>query len=276
MSRARCCAGGDAADIADKQARYDASVAARDSITAVLDYSKQPSFEVGTMGFWMATGEHPCGAGYPVRLPARYDTAALAATPPSYPVEYRQLMVQCVAFDPRDRPDIRDVAARLREMRSAAWMSVGDVLAVSRRLVRAIGDGLAQQPVASDAGFFPSPCWHALVAYYPESVTFVADVPCELCRSSEMLRTETPSLAQNDSRGSWYVVFPSLPSSLPSSMLSSRPSHPFRVVLSTTHLLSCSVLHFLHRLVAFLHTRLLERLRSAVPTTRRVDFALNS
>jgi hypothetical protein len=65
-----CCAGGDPADIADKQARYDAAVAARDSITAVLDYSKQPSFEVGTMGFWIATGEHPCGDAYPMCLHA--------------------------------------------------------------------------------------------------------------------------------------------------------------------------------------------------------------
>jgi hypothetical protein len=138
----RCCcaggdgAGGDVADIADKQARYDAAVAARDSVTAVLDYSKQPSFEVGTMGFWMATGEHPCGDDYPMRLPTRYDAAFFPATPPSWPPSYRQLMTECVAFDPRDRPDIAEVAARLREMRRAAWMSAGDVLAVSRRLVR--------------------------------------------------------------------------------------------------------------------------------------------
>jgi hypothetical protein len=113
-------------------------VAARDSITAVLDYSKQPSFEVGTMGFWMGTGQHPCGADYPARLPTPYDAAAYPATPPSYPAAYRQLMTECVAFDPRDRPDIAEVAARLREMRSAAWMSAGDVLAVSRRLVRTV------------------------------------------------------------------------------------------------------------------------------------------
>jgi hypothetical protein len=133
-----CCAGGDAADTADKQARYDAALAARDSITAVLDYSRQPSFEVGTMGFWMATGQHPCGDGYPMRLPARYDAAAYPATPSSYPAAYRQLMTECVAFDPRDRPDIVEVAARLRELRCAAWMSAGDVLAVSRRLVRTV------------------------------------------------------------------------------------------------------------------------------------------
>jgi hypothetical protein len=137
-SAACYCAGGDAADIADKQARYDAAVAARDSITAVLDYSKQPSFEVGTMGFWMATGHHPCGDEYPMRLPAPYDAAAYLATPPSYPSSYRQLMMECVAFDPRDRPDIGVVAARLREMRRAAWMSAEDALAVSRRLVCAM------------------------------------------------------------------------------------------------------------------------------------------
>ncbi len=138
MCCARCCAGGDAADIADKQARYDAAVAARDNITAVLDYSKQPSFEVGTMGFWMVTGQHPCGAGYPIHLPTPYDAASYPAVPLSYPPEYRELMTECVAFDPRDRPDIGTVAARLREMRSAAWMSAGDVLAVSRRLVRIV------------------------------------------------------------------------------------------------------------------------------------------
>jgi hypothetical protein len=110
-------------------------VAARDSITAVLDYRKQPSFEVGTMGFWMATGQHPCGDDYPARLPARYDAAAYPATPSSYPAAYVQLMTECVAFEPDDRPDIRVVAARLREMRRAAWMSAGDVLTVSRRLV---------------------------------------------------------------------------------------------------------------------------------------------
>jgi hypothetical protein len=133
-----CCAGGSAADIAEKQARYDAAVAARDSITAVLDYSKQPSFEVGTMGFWMATGLHPCGDDYPARLPARYDAVPYPATPTSYPAAYRQLMTECVAFDPRDRPDIGVVAARLREMRHAAWILVGDVLAVSRRPVRTV------------------------------------------------------------------------------------------------------------------------------------------
>jgi hypothetical protein len=133
---ARCCAGGDATDLTDKQARYDAAVAARDSVTAVLDYCKQPSFEVGTMGFWMATGQHPCGDDYPAHLPARYDSTAYPAMPTSYPAPYRQLMAECVAFDPRDRPGITEVAARLREMRSAAWMSAGDVVELSRRLVR--------------------------------------------------------------------------------------------------------------------------------------------
>ncbi len=47
-------------------------------------------------------------------------------------------MMECVAFDPRDRPDIGVVAARLRELRCAAWMSAGDVLAVSRRLVSTV------------------------------------------------------------------------------------------------------------------------------------------
>ncbi len=135
--RACCCAGGDAADIADKQARYDAAVAARDGITAVLDYRKQPSFEVGTMGFWMATGQHPCGDDYPMRLPTPYDAAAFPViASSSYPPAYRQLMTECVAFDPRDRPDIAVVAAQLREMRRAAWMSAGDVLAMSQSLVR--------------------------------------------------------------------------------------------------------------------------------------------
>jgi hypothetical protein len=139
------CAGGDAADIAETQARYDAAVAARDSITAVLDYRKQPSFEVGTMGFWMATGEHPCGDDYPMCLPTRYDAAACPGAPSAYPAAYRQLMVECVAFDPRDRPDIGVVAARLRELRSAAWMSAGDVLAVSRRLVRTVCVSMPQR-----------------------------------------------------------------------------------------------------------------------------------
>ncbi len=112
-------------------------MAARDSITAVLDYTKQPSFEVGTMGFWMATGHHPCGDDYPARLPARYDVAAFPAMR-SYPAAYAQLMTECVALDPRDRPDIGVVAARLREMRCAAWMSAGDVLLQARRLVRAV------------------------------------------------------------------------------------------------------------------------------------------
>jgi hypothetical protein len=133
-----CCAGGDEADIADKQARYDAAVAARDSIAAVLDYRKQPSFEVGIVGFWMATGQHPCGADYPMRLPARYDATAYPAMRSSYPAAYVQLMMECVAFDPRDRPDIGVVAVRLRELRAAAWMSAGDVLAVSRLLVRTV------------------------------------------------------------------------------------------------------------------------------------------
>jgi hypothetical protein len=56
----------------------------------------------------------------------------------SYPAAYVQLMTECVAFDPRDRPGIGVVAALLREMRRAAWMSAGDVLAVSRRLVRTV------------------------------------------------------------------------------------------------------------------------------------------
>ncbi len=137
LSLGRCCAGGDAADIPEKQARYDAAVAARDSITAVLDYRKQPSFEVGTMGFWMATGIHPCGGDYPARLPAPYDAAAYPTMPPSaWPSVYRELMTECVAFDPRDRPGIAEVAARLQEMRAAAWMSAGDVLDMSWRLVR--------------------------------------------------------------------------------------------------------------------------------------------
>ncbi len=113
-------------------------MAARDGITAVLDYSKQPSFEVGTMGFWLATGYHPCGDDYPMRLPTPYDAAAYPAMRTSYPAAYAQLMTECVAFDPRDRPSIAMVAKRLREMRDAAWMSAGDVLAVSRRLVRSV------------------------------------------------------------------------------------------------------------------------------------------
>ncbi len=113
-------------------------MAARDSITAVLDYNKQPSFEVGTMGFWMATGQHPCGDDYPARLPARYDTAAFPAMPSSYPAAYVQLMTECVAFDPCGRPAISDVATRLRELRCAAWMSAGDVLLQARRLVRIV------------------------------------------------------------------------------------------------------------------------------------------
>jgi hypothetical protein len=128
ISAACCCVGGDTADIANKQARYVAAVVARDIITAVLDYRKQPSFEVGTMGFWMATGQHPCGDDYSMCLPMRYDATAYPATPPSWPPAYRQLMTECVAFDPRDRPDIAEVAARLREMRSAAWMTAGDDL----------------------------------------------------------------------------------------------------------------------------------------------------
>ncbi len=134
----RCYPGGDTADIADKQAQYDAAVAARDSITAVLNYRKQPSFEVGTMGFWMATGQHPCGEDYPAILPTPYDATAFPSMPSSYPADYRELMAECVAFDPRNRPGIAEVAARLREMRSAAWMSAGDVLAQSRRLVRIV------------------------------------------------------------------------------------------------------------------------------------------
>jgi hypothetical protein len=59
-------------------------------------------------------------------------------TPSSWPPSNRQLMTvsECVAFDPRDRPGIAEVAARLREMRAAAWMSAGVVLELSRRLVR--------------------------------------------------------------------------------------------------------------------------------------------
>jgi hypothetical protein len=110
-------------------------VAARDSITAVLDYSKQPSFEVGTMGFWMATGVHPCGDGYPMLLPTPYDAVDYPAMPRSWPAAYRELLAACVSFDPRHRPDIATVAARLREIRAAAWMSADAVLAQSRLLV---------------------------------------------------------------------------------------------------------------------------------------------
>jgi hypothetical protein len=110
-------------------------VAARDSITAVLDYSKQPSFEVGTMGFWMATGQHPYGDHYPARMPARDDATAFPTMPSSWPPSYRHLMVACAALDPRDRPGIVEVAARLREMRTAAWMAAEDVVVLSRRLV---------------------------------------------------------------------------------------------------------------------------------------------
>jgi hypothetical protein len=129
---ARCCAGDDPADIADKQARYASASAELAKVEAVLDYSKQPSFEVGTMGFWLATGEHPCGSDYPHSLPMPYNVAAARKMPSSYPASYRELMVACVAFDPRDRPDIVEVAARLREMRRAAWMSVDHVLVLVR------------------------------------------------------------------------------------------------------------------------------------------------
>jgi hypothetical protein len=110
-------------------------VAARDSITAVLDYSKQPTFEVGTIGMWMVTGDHPCGDDYPESLPTPYGVDAHSALPESCPAAYRDLMASCVAFDPRDRPDIADVAARLRDMRAAAWMAPEDVLLQSRRVV---------------------------------------------------------------------------------------------------------------------------------------------
>jgi hypothetical protein len=48
-------------------------------------------------------------------------------------------MVACAALDPRDRPGIVEVAARLREMRTAAWMAAEDVVALSRRRVRTVG-----------------------------------------------------------------------------------------------------------------------------------------
>jgi hypothetical protein len=80
------------------------------------------------MGFWIATGQHPCGDDYPARLPTPYDAAAYPAIPSSWPSEYRQLMTECVAFDPRDRPGIGEVAARLRDMRAAAWTYGGDLL----------------------------------------------------------------------------------------------------------------------------------------------------
>jgi hypothetical protein len=103
--------------------QHRAAVAERDAIAAVLDYSKQPSFEVGTMGFLMATGSHPYGDEYPLGLPAVCGGEALPAMPESHPAEYRDLMTACVAFDPRDRPSIDEVAARLREMRNKAWVS---------------------------------------------------------------------------------------------------------------------------------------------------------
>jgi hypothetical protein len=51
-------------------------------------------------------------------------------------------MMDSVAFDPRDRPDIGVVAARLREMREAAWMYGGDFVESSRRLVRTVSMSL--------------------------------------------------------------------------------------------------------------------------------------
>jgi hypothetical protein len=116
--------------------QFAAAMTARDSITAVLDYSKQPSFEVGTMGFWVATGVHPCGDGYPSGLPTPYDAASYPAMPPSWPPSFRELLARCVSFDAVARPGIAEVASRLRELRSAAWLSVEEALSQSRLLVR--------------------------------------------------------------------------------------------------------------------------------------------
>ncbi len=110
--------------IGDLMAQHRAAEAERDAIAAVLDYSKQPSFEVGTMGYLMATSTHPYGDEYPSGLPAVCGGEALPAMPEPYPAEYRDLMTACVAFDPRDRPSITIVAARLREMRDEAWVSI--------------------------------------------------------------------------------------------------------------------------------------------------------
>ncbi len=138
-------AGGDAADIEEKRARrflVALAAAARcdavrraPSLPVLLDCSKQPSFEVGILGFYVATGVHPCGDGYPSGLPTPYDAASYPAMPPSWPPSFRELLVQCVSIDAIARPGIVEVASRLRELRSAAWLSVEEALSLRRRLV---------------------------------------------------------------------------------------------------------------------------------------------
>jgi hypothetical protein len=55
--------------------------------------------------------------------------------PPSWPPSFRELLVQCVSIDAIARPGIVEVASRLRELRSAAWLSVEEALSLRRRLV---------------------------------------------------------------------------------------------------------------------------------------------
>jgi hypothetical protein len=132
-----CDAGGDDADVAAKEARFVAAVTARDAAGDVvrLDYSKQPTFEIGTLGFWISTGKHPCGDGYPAGLPEPYDVASYPAMPPSWPPSFRELLALCVSLDPRDRPEIAEVASRLEELRTVAWMSVDEAVARTQLLV---------------------------------------------------------------------------------------------------------------------------------------------
>jgi hypothetical protein len=141
-SPCRCiAAGGDpqAADIEERDLRFlfaeSAYFEALASDLKLVDYSKQPSFEVGVLGFYVATGVHPYGDGDPSGLPTPYDAASYPAMPPSWPPSFRELLVQCVSIDAVARPGIVEVASRLRELRSAAWLSVEEALSLTRQQV---------------------------------------------------------------------------------------------------------------------------------------------
>jgi hypothetical protein len=47
-----------------------------------------------------------------------------------------------VSFDGVARPGIAEVASRLRELRSAAWLSVEEALSLTRQLVRSSHDAV--------------------------------------------------------------------------------------------------------------------------------------
>jgi hypothetical protein len=66
---------------------------------ATLNYSKQPSYELGVLGYVVCTGAHPV-IDFNVRGRVAYSADQLTPLPEAFPSQFKELLTSLVAFNP--------------------------------------------------------------------------------------------------------------------------------------------------------------------------------